>query len=355
MIRAYILQGAFNHNNLEVANFHVENIKKEKPDRIYIISLGEINVEYDYYNLFKGIEDWVVQHNVPVYVLWAGPDKVLRPNIFAVNTLGSAVGNQSCTHGAMIATRNLNLLETSDKLYTCYNNNAKYERMYLVDHLAKNNLLEDGIVTYQYPKTFCNNYRWKYHDGMRLVDEEDYQINVKPEYSAGILPKSYMRGFIDIVCETDTQEGYFIPTEKNAKPWGTLKPYLVVSSMNYHKWLYEEYGIEQYNELFDYSFDSEKKIEDRIHGIIENLKNLKKLLYKHPYEKEKYYNILLPKLKQNRVKAMKVLQTLKQKNKVIPNCLKFITESDYKLLGMEFDSGGGLHFLFDPEWHKKYG
>jgi hypothetical protein len=354
MMKAYIFQGMFRHDDFEIINYHIDNIKKEKPNRIIIFSLGEINVLYNYHYLIAGIKDWLVENKTPVYILWAGPDKVLLPFIYGVNTLGSAVGNISCTNGVMLETRHKSLLETAEKLYTCYNNNPKYERTFLVDHLAKNKLLNDGIVTYRYPE-IDTGYKWRHHDGSRLMDEDDYTINFKPEYTAGRLPKSYLNGFIDIVCETDTQEGYFIPTEKNAKPWGALKPYLVVSSMNYHKWLFEEYGIEPYTELFDYSFDNEKKIEDRIFGVIENLKNIKKLFSKHPNEKERVYNILLPKLKQNRAKVLKTLQTLKLKNKVIPDCLKFITETDYELVGMPKDSGGGLHFFLDPAWHKKYG
>lgn len=353
MIRAYIIQRYFSHVDMDTINAHINSIKKEKPDCIFIVTLGEINVLYNCEHFFKGIQEYIVEQNIPIYVLWAGPNITLFPNVYGINTLGSAVGNVSCTNGAMMATNNINLLETADKLFTCYNNNAKYERKFLVDHLVKNDLLKDGIVTYRYPDNEVG-HTWTYHDGTRLYDEEDYTINIKPEYTAGILPKSYMRGLIDIVCETDTQEGYFIPTEKNAKPWGTLKPYLVVSSMNYHKWLLEEYGIEPYTELFDYSFDSEKNIEDRVLGIIENIKKVR-TQFETPGQKEQIYENLLPKLIKNRTAALETITTLKHKNKVIPNCLKFITESEYVLLGDVTNTQGGLHFYFDPEWHREYG
>ena len=355
MIKAYILQQRPSHHDIDYAKRHTAAIKEQHPDRIFIITLGEINVKYDYYHFFNEIQPWLIESNTPVYVLWAGPDMEIFPNIFGVNTLGSAFGNVSCVNGSMHYAKNINLLETSDKLFTCYNNNPKYERQFLVDHLVKNDLLNDGIVTYHYPKTLATGYRWKYHDGSRLVDEPDYKIDLRPEYTAGIIPKSYFRGLIDIVCETDTQEGYFIPTEKNAKPWGTLKPYLVVSSVNYHQWLYDEYGIEPYTEMFDYSFDSEKKVEDRIQGIIENLKTWKLKFSKDPSAKEAIYNKILPKLKKNRSAARNTLHTLKLKDKVIPDCLKFITESEYELLGESVNTGGGLHFLTDPEWHRNYG
>jgi hypothetical protein len=64
------------------------------------------------------------------------------------------------------------------------------------------------------------------------------------------------------------------------------------------------------------------------------------------------YEKIKPKLKRNRTTALNIMQTLREKNKLIPECLQFITkESDYELLGEVNNSQGGLHFLTDKEWH----
>lgn len=348
MTRAYIIQEFPPHEPGWYDNT-ILDIKKENPDAIYVLSLGEINVEYIFEYFFKDITPWLLENNKYVYVIWAGPDKEIYPHILGVNSLGSAYGNISVVRSIR---DNVNLLETSDKLYTSYNNNPKYERKVLVDYLAKYDMLKDGIVSYRYPNGQTQpRYRWKYHDGSILSDEPDFQFGDK-RFSMGGLPASYYRGFIDIVCETDSRNGFYIPTEKNAKPWGAMKPYLVVSSKDYHKWLYSEYGIEMYDEMFDYSFDDEELLTDRIIGIVQNLLKLRVKFTKNPDLKRELYEKIKPKLKHNREMALRVFETLRAKNKLIPECLKFITKEDnYELLGERLNHHGGLHFLTDRNWH----
>lgn len=354
MIKAYIIQVFPTPNDMLTYHLnHINNIKRQNPDIVIVITLGEIGVEYAFGQIMDGITDWLVTNNKMMYVLWAGPDKQLRPNIRAVNTLGSAIGNMSCTLGAQESSKSFNLVKESTKLFTCYNNNPKPERLLLVDAFAKHDLLKEGIVTYQYPKARLE-IDWKYHDGSKLVDEEDYVINSKPEFSAGLLPKSYMKGFIDIVTETDCQEGYFIPTEKTAKPLGAMKPFLVLSSKGYHQWLYDEYGIEKYDELFDYSFDQESNLKKRIQGIVENLIRIRQLISSDDSFKVKVYRTLKRKFLDNRHKSSTVVDILKAKNKVVPDCLKFILTEEYELCGEHLNSGGGLHFFTDKEWLQKY-
>jgi len=351
MTVAYILQKFPEHHNGWYDN-HISEIKRINPDKIILLSMGEINVEHLFSELFDGIQDWLIENNKYLYVIWAGSNKEIRPNILGANSIGSSYGNVSCVYGISQQYPEVNLLDTADKLFTSYNNNPKYERKLFVDLLYKYDLLNEGIVTYRYPNDRTKpEYNWQYHDGSVLYDEPDYVINSKPEYSAAFLPKSYMNGFIDIVAETDYQEGYFIPTEKNAKPWGAMKPYLVISSKNYHNWLYEEYGIEPYTELFDYSFDSLDTIEDRVNGILQNLARLRTKFNQDPDSKRQIYEQIKPKLIHNRNMALNIINRLQENNKLIPECLKFITtEEDYELVGEVFNSNGQLHFITDREW-----
>lgn len=356
MIKAYIIQ-SFPQGKFDTEYYekHINKIKQENPTMVLLISLGEITVDYIFEFLFDGITDWLVENNVIMHVLWAGPTGVeFRPNIISEHTLGSAVGNMSCTNGMAEAAKEYPLVNTSHKLFTCYNNNAKPERLLLVDTLAKYDLLKDGIVTYRYPEINLPPFSWKYHDGSRLFDEEDYKISSKPEYGPAKMPKSYMHGFIDIVTETDCQEGYFIPTEKTAKPLGALKPFLVLSSKGYHQWMYDEYGIEKYDELFDYNFDNKSSIKDRVQGIVDNLIRLRKVFNDDPAFKQKVYKTIKRKLIENRHKSSTVIDILKTKKKAVPNLLKFILTEEHILCGEVINHAGSKHFLIDKEWLKKY-
>lgn len=351
MTRAYIIQ-LWPQQRSDYFIPIVQDIKEKNPDKILVFSLGEINVEYIYQYLFPDIQDWLIENNKYMYILWAGPDLELYPHIMCVNTLGSTFGNVSNVWG-LVTQYGEPDLSNCTKLFTSYNNNAKFERKYFVDKCAEYDLIKDGIVTYRYPDIKTDPpYEWKYHDGSVLFDEPNFKLDASAEFSAGGLPKRYFEGFIDIVCETDSSNGFFIPTEKTAKPWGAMKPYLVISSMHYHRWLYEEYGIEMYDELFDYSFDNEPDLRTRINCIVYNLIKLRAKFNKNPNLMLEIYEKIKPKLKRNRNTALNIMQTLREKNKLIPECLQFITkESNYELLGEVNNSRGGLHFLTNKEWH----
>lgn len=348
MTRAYIVQ--YFRPQHETYDSVVIDIKKTNPDVIIVISLGETDVEYIFHTLFDGIENWLIKHNKYMYVLWAGPDLTLRPNINCVNTLGSAYGNCACVEGINL-TANIDLLAT-DKVFTSYNNNPKYERKYFVDKCVEFDLIKHGIVTYRYPElTVTPNYEWQHHDGSILVDEPDFVLNGSMQFTAGSLPKNYHRGFVDIVIETVSRNGYYVPTEKNAKPWGAMKPFLTIASQHYHKWLCEEYDMVLYDELFDYDFDSRVVLEDRIQGIIQNLLSIRDKFNNVEYKREIYEKIK-PKLIHNKEKALNVFHTLKRKNKLIPECLSFITKEDnYELVGEVYNSMGNLHFITNKDWH----
>lgn len=350
MTRAYILQRFPPHDPYHYIPI-IQDIKNTNPDKIILLTLGEITVEYIFEYLFRDIQNYLIDNDKYMYVIWAGPDMEILPHIIGVNSIGSAFGNISNVYNLSITVGEPDLSNCT-KLFTSYNNNAKFERKYFVDMCAEFDLLKDGIVTYKYPDRTVNpDYQWKYHDGSVLFDEPDFDLNASVS-TPGSLPKSYFEGFIDIVIETDSRNNFFIPTEKTAKPWGAMKPYLAISSMHYHRWLHEEYGIELYDELFDYSFDNEPNIKKRIQGVVRNLVQLRHKFNKSPELRLEIYEQIKPKLKRNRELALNTLHTLKSKNKLIPDCLKFITEEqDYELLGEVTNDRGSHHFYTNREWH----
>ena len=168
------------------------------------------------------------------------------------------------------------LIQSPDKLFVCYNRRQDIHRTLLIDQLEAHALLEKGVVTYKLHRP-------------DLVDEEDFVLHTTPaipEYGIDQFPRNYFKGLIDIVTESRWKPGEHYLSEKTFKPIAGLKPFLVLSAQGYHTWL-ERKGIKKYN-IFDYSFDNEPKLEDRVEGIIQNLKRLD-ALYKTP---EDYANVL---------------------------------------------------------------
>jgi len=318
----------------------IDEVKQLNPDLLFANCIYEYQPEFIFNNFISGISDWLVENNKKLIIFCSGPDGLeLAPNVIIEKTYGYYVVNYDRCRQELFKTVNSNFTRIepyqeiqAEKWFTCYNNNPKYERGLLVDQLAKHNLFQHGIVTFQFPERVQspNNigFTWKYHDGSKLIDEADFVLSKIPEYSPNSFARSYFKGFIDIVTESSFGTNNFFVTEKTCKPIVGLKPFLILSCENYHKNLVEDYGLVLYDELFDYSFDSMPDINDRIQGIIDNLN---KIVQWDLSKIKKIHKTLLPKMLYNR---QKFLDYGSIKEKMVPKSLQFLTETtDYKLYG----------------------
>ena len=243
----------------------------------------------------------------------------------------------------------INIHEEARHWFTCYSSNPKFERALLLDQLVANNLLQHGIVTFNNPGNVQydrvrGQFKWQHHDGSRLFDETDFSLHSKPEFSPYMFPKSFFKGFFDLVLESAYDPGIFLLTEKTTKSLVALKPFIVLSSINYHKELVDTYGMELYDELFDYSFDNKPNIDDRIQGIIDNLNRIVQMDIGKIKE---LHDTLLPKMIANRQRFLDY--TLIKEN-IVPKSLMFLTEtSDYKLYG-NIETNQLMWWMGDRGW-----
>ena len=254
-------------------------------DGIIAFSGSEMETDTIFGEVMKLCQPWCLRNNKKIYVMspsqlhyckypnfgyphvehveWHGYDMML----YDLRETYRESKNQ------LIRTLEIGGIPYPNKLFVCYNNREDTHRTMLVDQLEAHDLLEKGIVTYKRCRP-------------DLVDEADFELNSKPEWTPEAFPRSYFKGLIDIVTESRYLPGEHYLSEKTFKPIVGLKPFLVLSAQGYHTWL-ERKGIKKYN-IFDYSFDNEPKLEDRVEGIIQNLKRLD-ALYKTP---EDYANVL---------------------------------------------------------------
>lgn len=204
-----------------------------------------------------------------------------------------------------ILNTNVNLNCKYDFTFITMNNIAKFHRMMLMDILAKYNLFEYGAVAWRNVNRTYNNledslknptYNYKYWTPKALYLDQDTVYNLKFQE---LLPKEYNQAFMQIVTESETK--HFVITEKTAVPLLFNKLFLVVSCKNFHKNL-EDLGFKLYEELFDYSFDSFDKLEDRVEGVVKNVQQITKM---SNLEKEKALNCVIEKIKYNRQRALK--------------------------------------------------
>lgn len=158
--------------------------------------------------------------------------------------------------------RNIHTGQDSKLLHTfiTMNKRPKIHRAIMMDMLAKNNIIDNGIVIWREPST---NYKFSYwKETILLKDQKDEFICQE------IVPAEYSNSFIQLVPESDEQ--VFIISEKTAIPLFFNKPFIVAGCMHYHAIL-QDLGFKLYDELFDYSFDDEPDIFKRYDLIAQNI------------------------------------------------------------------------------------
>lgn len=318
----YVVQ-VYDQNKL----VHVPKIKELNPDTIICMCNTEYDVEYIFKDFFEALYDWLIENNKIITVLAPGFDRQVNDHIFIKKSYGYYLVNHGTINYSSTRTFDIN---NCNKLFTLYCHRGSTDRTRMVDTVVRENLLSEGIVTYR--NAYSNDEPvWEYHDGSPLIDEEGFQLNSKEEFTPNYFPKRFFDGLVDIVCESRINPLEFFTTEKTAKSVLGLKPFLVLSCQHYYKYLYDEYGIEPYTELFDYSFDDEPDVNNRIEAIVQNIKKVQHM------DKHELYNKVKPKLYRNRIKFIIYGEN---KEKLIPKDLEFILSDNYTLngsLGGEFE------------------
>lgn len=190
-------------------------------------------------------------------------------------------------------------------LYLSTNFRVKTHRCMMMDMLAKHNLIDRGAIAWHNVDYSGNNvengdgynYRYKYWTCEISYLDQKSHMGYLP--SQETLPVHYASSFMHLVTETHTSE--FCISEKTAVPLLFNKPFLVVGSMGFHGDL-NSLGFALYDEIFDYSFDSNPSKIERCEGIA---LNIKRLSTKTNDELQRMYKLILPKIKHNRNLAIK--------------------------------------------------
>lgn len=173
-----------------------------------------------------------------------------------------------------------------DYHYIFMNRTPRDHRCKTIDILCNENLLNLGAISWINP---IPNYQWKCFHNKKMTLGQD-KVSIESQYN---LPKEYYSSFCQLICETVVDEPLLL-SEKTAIPLILGKPFVAISSLGYHKFL-QKLGFELYTEIFDYSFDDDGVIDNRIQGAVQNISNICKTpsiqlksLYKKVHEKIEY-------------------------------------------------------------------
>ena len=188
--------------------------------------------------------------------------------------------------------------DTFDYLYLCYNNKSRYHRCQLMDNLSKNDLLDNGLISWRMDINHENQkYDFKYWNETLLnVDLKNDEKSLSYEWEKEIL---YTNSFLTIV--TESSDDFLFVTEKTFKAILLEQPFVCLGYMTQNHIL-QEYGFELYDEIIDYTFDNKPNLKERIDGVINNLLNLKNK------NLNDLNNLIKDKIKRNKKRALEIIE-----------------------------------------------
>lgn len=203
--------------------------------------------------------------------------------------------------------QNIKNNQSFKKLFITLNNKPSPERCELLETLSKENLLEHGV--YSWLKDGEVNFEFNHFDN-NLKKLTSTPKDGRSFYWNDLL---YENPLINVVTE-NLAPGGFVITEKTCKPILIGQPFITLANKNFHKRL-SEFGFELYDEIFDYTFDSEDLLQNRISGIVKNLLSLKEK------NLSELYNLISDKLEKNKQTALNIIKERKFIDKEYLNLL----------------------------------
>lgn len=186
------------------------------------------------------------------------------------------------------------------KLFLSLNTKAHYHRCLLIDLLVGNDLYNEGIISWHgHPTSWKDqHYQWKHWNPHTVTVDKGYVVDQSRLTTQHCLPKELNDVFLMLIPETYVDQ--FLVTEKTWHAILAEKPFIVLGSTDFHKNL-EAMGFELYNDVIDYSFDSEIDLEKRVLMIINELQRLNNLNFVNLHE------TILPKLQKNKIRALQMV------------------------------------------------
>lgn len=269
----------------DVQNDLVEEFLFWSPIEHYFPGDGDFN---DSGKNFKKLISLVNQKNINFFALFGAPSEQNFYDKDRDNNIKILGWPTSLLHYTNRYLQDIKLSNEFEKLFLCLNRRSHTHRSKLIDSLFENELFQFGKLSWKQVDSGLNNHTFKYWVESRLGingHDEDFYFDSKC--------------FINLVSESISERLFF--SEKTFKPILAEQAFLCYGFSNQNLYL-EKYGFKLYDEIFDYHFDSDSNIENRIDGIIKNLNNLKSL------ELRELFNLVEEKIKHNKNNAISILE-----------------------------------------------
>ena len=194
--------------------------------------------------------------------------------------------------------------------FICLNNRGHIQRCATVEELAKQGLIDRGVVTWIDHLRENLDYPFEYFDRTKERILSDDFINKLDSF---ILPEEFHDSFFHLLTEATIHVNFL--TEKTAIPLLLKKPFAAVAAPGYHKFL-QSLGFELYDELLDYSFDSEPDLHKRVEMLVTQMHEISNLDLNYAY------SLIKKKAERNYLRALEIIND----NNFIPNEIKQLVD-----------------------------
>jgi len=266
----------------------LQDIDDIKPERIVIFS------ELEWYCGFlnKNLAEKVNKENIKVVVtLCSFPHEFYLDQVSLFNNIEIEYWPTYWANWSLMCGLSNKLC--FDRTYTnfehpfiCLNNRNHIHRCMLIDELSKNDLISKGIVTWHKFLATEHSPCLEHFDDRIITLDDDF----KTLLDSFLIPPVYHKSFLHVVGEATTSVTCI--SEKTWLPILYRKPFVVMANQYFHSDLVS-LGFELYDEIIDYSFDSEPDMRTRASMIADNVKRIVS------DNTENLYKIIKPKADRN--------------------------------------------------------
>lgn len=214
-------------------------------------------------------------------------------------------------------------------LFIFLNNKPKKHRAMVLDLLVKNKILDRGIFSWREKLNWWSeNYEFKFWNEQIVDIDIEQKQYYKYEYDFITDKVLNFKCFINIIGESINFNDSLFITEKTYKSILTSQPFICIGSQ-YQNMSLKLLGFELYDEIFDYTFDTDLNLENRVHGVLNNIKPLIDKDYKILYNKIK------DKVKFNKQRALDLIH----KDIYIPKKLIDLYKNNKETFDFNIDKG----------------
>lgn len=173
-------------------------------------------------------------------------------------------------------------------------------RIYLLKNLTDLGLTHDPWLALSYNGNDYVPELFTYYDDPYITDKSVIHQRLpldswNTHMDSLLVPPEYHQSFCDFVTESTHHTQVF--SEKIFKPMYMKKPFLILGAQNHNLYLRDNFGVELYDDIFDYEFDTYPDLETRTELYAQEIK---KIMMMSTDELRQVLDVIWPKVEHNR-------------------------------------------------------